>query len=84
MLGVAMALVDSGAMDALAGRVVLFAVPAEEYVDLEYGLRTEGRIAFFDAKPELVRLGHFDDLDLAMIITSRARGFLPTHGEGCP
>ena len=74
MLGVAMALVDSGAMDALAGRVVLFAVPAEEYVDLEYRarLRDEGRIAFFGGKPELVRLGHFDDVDLAMMVHASA------------
>lgn len=74
MLGVAMALVDSGAMEALAGRVVLFAVPAEEYVDLEYRarLRDEGRIAFLGGKPELVRLGHFDDVDLAMMVHASA------------
>lgn len=70
MLGVGMGLVDTNAMDALAGRVVLFAVPAEEYVDLEYRarLREEGRIEFFGGKQELVRLGHFDDVDMAMMV----------------
>jgi metal-dependent amidase/aminoacylase/carboxypeptidase family protein len=74
MLGVGMALVDTGAMEALAGRVVLFAVPAEEYVDLEYRARLhdEGRIEFFGGKPELVRLGHFDDVDMAMMVHASA------------
>jgi amidohydrolase len=54
--------------------VALFAVPAEEYVDLEYRarLRDEGRIAFFGGKPDLVRLGHFDDVDLAMMVHASA------------
>ena len=74
MLGVGMGLVDAGAMDALAGRVILFAVPAEEYVDLEYRaqLRESGRIEFFGGKPELVRLGHFDDVDMAMMVHASA------------
>jgi amidohydrolase len=74
MLGVAMGLVDSNAMDHLAGRVVLFAVPAEEYVDLAYRaqLRDSGRLEFFGGKPELVRLGHFDDVDMAMMVHASA------------
>jgi metal-dependent amidase/aminoacylase/carboxypeptidase family protein len=38
MLGAAMALVDTKAIDHLAGRVVFFAVPAEEGGDLEWRL----------------------------------------------
>jgi amidohydrolase len=74
MLGVGMALVDTHAMDWLAGRVALFAVPAEEYVDLDTRarLREAGRIEFFGGKPELVRLGHFDDVDMAMMVHATA------------
>ena len=46
MLGVADALKNSGAADALGGNVTFLAVPAEEFVDLGYreGLRSEGII----------------------------------------
>ena len=69
-LGVGMALLDAGALAELSGRLALFAVPAEEYVEIEYrlGLRTEGRLEFLVGKAELVRLGEFDDVDLAMMI----------------
>jgi len=70
MLGVGRGLVDSGVLADLAGRVVLLAVPAEEYVDIETRrtLRNEGKIEFFGGKPELIRLGVFDDIDTAMIL----------------
>ena len=69
MLGVAMALRRSGVMDDLAGRVVFFAVPAEELIEVEYRkeLRRQGRIEFIGGKSELVRLGEFDDIDMAMM-----------------
>lgn len=56
-------------MDQLDGDVVLFAVPAEEGIELEYrmDLKSQGRIEFIQGKPELIRLGEFDDIDLAMI-----------------
>jgi amidohydrolase len=65
MLGAAMGLLDAGAFDHLAGRVVFFAVPAEEGGDIEW--RQEqiraGRLEFPCGKQELMRLGHFDDVD---------------------
>jgi len=74
LVGAAMGLLDAGALDHLAGRVVLFAVPAEEYGDI--GWRVEearaGRLEFLGGKPELLRLGHFDDVDLAMMIHTTA------------
>lgn len=74
MLGVGMALTDTQAMQALAGRVVLFAVPAEEFVELEYRarLRAAGEIESLSGKPELIRLGAFDDVDVAMMVHSTA------------
>ena len=75
LVGVARALVGTNAMEQLAGDVVLFAVPAEEYVDLEW--RSEqaraGRIEFLGGKPELIRLGAFDDVDLAIMAHATGR-----------
>lgn len=70
MLGAARALAETGAIDHLAGNLVFFAVPAEEYVEVEYRARLvqEGTLQFLGGKPELVRLGHFDDVDMAMMI----------------
>ncbi len=70
MLGAAMGLLEAGAPTHLAGRLVFFAVPAEEYGDVEWRVEQSraGRIEFLGGKPELLRLGQFDDVDLAMMI----------------
>lgn len=70
MLGVAQALVDADAFGPLGGSVAFFAVPAEEMVELEYrlSLREQGKIGFITGKAELLRLGCFDDVDLALIV----------------
>ena len=69
MLGVAMGLGAPGVMEGLAGRVALIAVPAEEYIEIEYRdeLRREGKLEFLGGKPEFIRLGAFDDVDVAMM-----------------
>ena len=69
MLAVAMGLKATGVMSSLAGRVALLAVPAEEYVEIEYrdDLRRDGKIEFLGGKPELFRLGALDDVDIAMM-----------------
>jgi amidohydrolase len=69
MLGVAAAFVDAGVAPHLAGNAVFFAVPAEEYVEIEYreGLARQGKLEFLGGKPELIRLGEFDDVDMAMM-----------------
>ena len=75
LLGAAMGLADAGAFDHLAGRVAFFAVPAEEYGDIEWRVEQvrAGRLEFLGGKPELLRLGHFDDVDLAMMIHTTSR-----------
>jgi amidohydrolase len=90
LLGAAMGLLDSAALDHLAGRVVFFAVPAEEYGDIEWRVAQAraGRLEFLGGKPELLRLGHFDDVDLAMMIhmTSRPEDGttgVPVSNNGC-
>jgi amidohydrolase len=69
MLGVASGLIHSGAAEALAGRVDFFAVPAEELIEVEYrkDLRSRGKLEFIGGKSELVRLGEFDDVNIAMM-----------------
>ena len=70
LLGAAMGLLGARAFDHLAGRVVFLAVPAEEYGDVEWRVQQSraGKLEFLGGKPELLRLGHFDDVDLAMMI----------------
>lgn len=74
MLGAAYGLVKSGALENINGRVSFFAVPAEEFVELEYRtqLKQEGKIECFGGKQELLRLGAFDDIDMAMMVHSQA------------
>lgn len=74
MVGVAMGLVDSGVMSELDGDVVVMAVPAEEYVELDYRqkLRRNGQIKFLGGKQELIHLGEFDDIDMAMMCHSES------------
>src|SRR5213596_1255420 len=90
MLGAAMGLLDATAFDHLAGRVAFFAVPAEEYGDIEWRVSQAraGKLEFLGGKPELMRLGHFDDVDLAMMIhaTSRpedGKAGVPGSNNGC-
>ncbi|HET9015196.1 MAG TPA: amidohydrolase [Thermomicrobiaceae bacterium] len=70
MLGTAMGLLGSGVLPDLAGRIAFFAVPAEEYVEIDYrnSLRKEGRIEFLGGKSELIARGEFDDVDMAMMV----------------
>ncbi len=70
LLGAAMALQQPDVLEALSGRLIFMAVPAEEYIEIEYrdSLRRQGKIEFLGGKPELVKLGEFDDVDLAMML----------------
>ena len=79
MLGAGMGLIESGALAQLSGRLVLFAVPAEEFIEIEERLRLRdaGRIEFLSGKMELIRVGAFDDVDMAMMVHASS-----TPGEG--
>ncbi len=70
MIGAAVALALPEVQRALCGDVALMAVPAEEFVDVEYRLklREEGRIEFLSGKQEFIRRGVFDDVDMAMMV----------------
>ena len=70
MLGAAIGLCDAKAAEQLTGELVFFAVPAEEFIDVEERLKRKerGEIEFLLGKPELLAKGHFDDIDMAMMI----------------
>jgi metal-dependent amidase/aminoacylase/carboxypeptidase family protein len=65
--------------------VVLFAVPAEECIEVDWrlGLRQQRKVEFIVGKPELIRLGEFDDIDMVTIThtPARADGSLATVGD---
>ncbi len=69
-------------MQHLDGDVVLFAVPAEECIQIEerLELRAKGELEFLIGKPELIRLGAFDDIDM-VTITHTPHGLDDSHAS---
>lgn len=68
LIGAALALSDPQVKEALDGNIAFMAVPAEEYVDMEFraALQKQGKIHYGGGKSELIRIGAFDDIDLAV------------------
>ena len=56
--------------DSLDGNVTFLAVPAEECVELAFreGLIKQGKIKYLGGKQELIHLGVYDDIDMAMMV----------------
>lgn len=69
IVGVAYALKDTDIMKYLAGDVSIMAIPAEEFVEIGYRneLINNGKISFLGGKQEFIKLGAFDDIDVALI-----------------
>ena len=74
MVGVATALKEDGALDGLSGKIKLCLVPAEEGIEVSYrkGLIEKGIISFSSGKPEFIKRGFFDDVDLAFMVHAAA------------
>ena len=70
MLGAAVALKALEGQSELAGNIALMALPAEEFIDVEYRwqLHQEGKLGLMAGKQEFIRLGTFDDVDMAMMV----------------
>ncbi|MDR1892298.1 MAG: amidohydrolase [Oscillospiraceae bacterium] len=68
MLGAAIALSQPEIKALLGGNVTFFAVPSEEYTDIEYKTRLieDGKIRYGGGKAELISLGAFDDVNLCV------------------
>lgn len=87
LLGLAAALKEPGALDGLSGKILLVAVPAEELIEVEYRqkLREQGIIRYFGGKPEFMRRGLLDGVDIAfMVHTSGGKtGGIDDGSNGC-
>jgi amidohydrolase len=79
MLGVAEALTRPEIRSILSGSVAFIATPAEEFIDVSERLkmRQAGLLGFLSGKQEMLRLGTFDDIDMAMMMHTAA-------GDGSP
>ncbi|MGM0400127.1 MAG: amidohydrolase [Chloroflexota bacterium] len=86
LVALAYGLVESGVMTALSGNVALIAVPAEEYVEVEYrlGLKEEGKLEFLGGKPEFIRVGALDDVDITFMTHQASREERGVLGVGGP
>ena len=90
-MGAAAVLSNPRVQRELSGTIILMAVPAEEYVEVEYrhGLQQAGKLEFLGGKPELIARGEFDDVDLAMMIHTHAEpdangmAAVNTSNNGC-
>lgn len=73
MLGALMGLAESNAMKALDGNITFFAVPAEEFTDLDFRreLKKQGKIRFFAGKQQLLYENAFNDADMAMMVHAK-------------
>ena len=69
MLGATLGLSSPEVLGPLSGAIVPFAVPAEEFVEVEHrlALQEAGALEFLGGKQELIRIGEFDNLDIAMM-----------------
>ena len=69
VIGAALALINEDVKKELDGQVVFFAVPAEEYGEIEFknSLTAQGKIKYGGGKCELIRIGAFDDIDLDIV-----------------
>ena len=82
LLGLAAALKEPGAMDEICGKILLVAVPAEEFVEIEYRYeeRKKGNIKYFGGKPEFMWRGLLDGVDLSFMVHTSGEG---PHTMGC-
>ena len=74
MMGTAIGLATTGIHEQLGAGLSFIAVPAEEFIELEYRekLKERGELEFFGGKQELIRLGELDDINLAAMVHSAA------------
>jgi len=78
LMGSALGLSAAGIAEHLAGNIVFLAVPAEEYVEIGYraSLVKSRKTSFLTGKQELIKLGCFDDVDMAIMIHASSPEFI--------
>ena len=79
MYGVAHALIESGVLPQLDGKIDFIGVPAEEYIETDYRekLKEQGKISYYSGKSELIYRGALDDTDMCMMVHN-----FPINGPG--
>ena len=82
MLASLIGLNNKEVLDNLSGSITFIAVPAEEYVEIEWrsSERDKGKFEFLGGKQEFVKLGQFDDIDISMM--THAKGNFSGFGYG--
>lgn len=85
LLGIAAALREPDVIEGLCGRIRLCAVPAEELLEIEYRrtLLAEGKIKYFGGKPEFLRRGYFDGVDIALMVHTSSSFAIRGGSVGC-
>lgn len=73
IIGASIALANEDVKKYIDGNVIFFAVPSEEYGEIEFknSLKEKGSIQYGGGKSELIRIGEFDDVDIAIAHHSR-------------
>lgn len=89
VLAAASALAKTEVCKELAGSVAFIGTPAEEFIEItkRNEMRKEGKIKYLCGKPEMIRLGVFDDIDMSVMIHAgeniKGPGFaIPKGGNG--
>ncbi|MEG1641940.1 MAG: amidohydrolase [Synergistaceae bacterium] len=89
ILTVAKALAKTGLMSELSGTVSILGTPAEEFIEITQRkqMHDEGKIVYLCGKPEFIRLGAIDDIDMSMMVHAgenapNANITIPDSGNG--
>ena len=84
VIGAALALTDPEVAAALDGQVIFFAVPAEEYGEVEFKntLVADNKIQYGGGKCELLRIGAFEDINLCLAHHTGYNGISFGSGSG--
>ena len=82
MLTVLSGLSDKKILSKLWGKITFLAVPAEEFVEIEWRntLRKKGEVEFLAGKQEMIKLGAFDNVDIAMMTHTTPRNIKFSYG----
>ncbi|MEC9309178.1 MAG: M20/M25/M40 family metallo-hydrolase [Chloroflexota bacterium] len=69
MIGAITGLISPNVLQNLSGEIIPFAVPAEEFIEVteRLELRSQKKIEFLGGKQELIKIGAFDNVDIAMM-----------------
>lgn len=88
MIGSATGILHSNAKEYLSGKIHFIAVPAEEFIEMNYRmeLRKNKIINYLGGKAELLHRGIFDDVDICMMIhmssDNRKKFYFPKGSNG--